>query len=67
MFSRMSGSLTTSENGAVRIAETESGLKTETFQDFQLKKTKSDERKNSLNYKKLFACGKGKNIPVVHI
>ena len=50
---------TTPESGAVRIAEAESGLKTETFQDFQLKKTNS-LREELLNYKKLFACGKGK-------
>ncbi len=45
---------TTPERGAVRIAEADSGLKTETFQDFQLKKTNS-LREELLNYKKLFA------------
>ncbi|TFG36206.1 MAG: MBL fold metallo-hydrolase [Nitrospirales bacterium] len=45
---------TTPESGAVRIAEADSGLKTETFQDFQLKKTNSLSEE-LLNYKKLFA------------
>ena len=45
---------TTPESGAVRVAEAESGLKTETFQDFQLKKTNA-LREELLNYKKLFA------------
>ena len=45
---------TTPESGAVRIAEADSGLKTETFQDFQLKKTNSVSEE-LLNYKKLFA------------
>jgi len=46
---------TTPESGAVRIAEkADSGMKTETFQDFQLKKTNSLSEE-LLNYKKLFA------------
>jgi competence protein ComEC len=45
---------TTQESGAVRITEAGRGLKTETFQEFQLKKTNSlgEELRN---YKKLFA------------
>jgi competence protein ComEC len=45
---------TTSESGAIRITEAESGLKAETFQDCQLKRTNSASEE-LMNYKKLFA------------
>jgi competence protein ComEC len=44
---------TTQGSGAVKIAEAERGLKTETFQEFQIKKT-SSASEELLNYKKLF-------------